>query len=72
MWRELFAPDGLLDPVSISRLLFATDGTIFEDAYDPNPFCEFYDRFFNEVGASEAQREQVNRGNAIHLFLSDQ
>jgi len=71
MWRGLFAPNGTLDPVSISKLLFATDDRIFEEAYDPNPFCEFYDELFDAIGASEAQREQVNRGNAIRLFLSD-
>jgi predicted TIM-barrel fold metal-dependent hydrolase len=70
MWREMFAPNGTLDEVSLSKLLFATDMSIFEEGYVQGcaPYFEFYDKLFDAVGASEAQREAVNRGTAMRLF----
>jgi len=70
MWREMFAPNGELDEASLSKLLFATDEHIFQSGYVKScePFFAFYDRLLDAVGASEAQREAVNRGTAIQLF----
>ena len=70
MWREIFAPNGELDTETFSKLLFASDVTFFahpgKERFEP--YFEFYDKLFEAVGASEALREKVNRGNAIELF----
>jgi predicted TIM-barrel fold metal-dependent hydrolase len=70
MWREMFAPNGKLEEVSLSKLLFATDERIFQSGYVEScqPFFAFYDALFDAVGASEAQREAVNMGTARALF----
>jgi predicted TIM-barrel fold metal-dependent hydrolase len=70
MWREMFAPNGRLDEVSISKLTFATDEHIFRSDYPERcqPFFDFYDRLFEAVSATESQREQVNRGTTLRLF----
>ncbi len=73
MWREMFAPNGRLDKTSLAKLTFATDMSIFRDGYpdDCRPYFEFYDALFEAVGASPAQREQVNEGTARRLFGLD-
>ncbi len=73
MWTEMFAPNGVLDETSISKLMFATDASILEPDYLPRfeEFAVFYDKLFDAIGASESQRELVNRGTALRLFGLD-
>jgi predicted TIM-barrel fold metal-dependent hydrolase len=69
MWAETFAPDGALLESSVRKLCFASDVRYFlEDAYPFEPYITFYDRILERIGASEALREQVYRGNAGALF----
>jgi len=70
MWREMFAPNGKLDETSLSKLMFATDMSIYVDDYpaDCKPYFEFYDALFDAIGASQAQREMVNEGTARRLL----
>ena len=73
MWSAIFAPNGVLDDASIGKLMFGTDMSAFRAEYTGSvqPYTAFYDRLFEAVGASEAQRERVNRGNALRLFQLD-
>jgi predicted TIM-barrel fold metal-dependent hydrolase len=73
LWREMFAPNGKLDEVSLSKLLFATDERIFQSGYVEScePFFAFYDALLDAVGASGSQREAVNSGTAVRLFGLD-
>jgi predicted TIM-barrel fold metal-dependent hydrolase len=68
MWREMLAPNGVLDETSVVKLMFASDAAYFEGESDVQPYFEFYDRLFDAVGAPESLRERVNRGNAAELF----
>jgi predicted TIM-barrel fold metal-dependent hydrolase len=68
MWREMLAPNGVLDETSVAKLMFASDVGYFEGEPNVQPYFEFYDRLFDAVGAPESLRERVNRGNAIELF----
>ena len=70
MWREIFAPNGDLDTETFSKLLFASDMSVFahpgEEGFEP--YFRFYDKLYDAVGAPEELREKVNRGNAMALF----
>lgn len=68
MWSELFAPNGVLDEPSLSKVLYASDVSVFRESEGFEPYFEFYDKLFDAVGASPEMREKVNRGNAIALF----
>lgn len=68
MWREMLAPNGKLDEVALSKLLFATDVGYFGGEPDVEPYFEFYDALFEAIGAPEAIRERVNRGTALEVF----
>ncbi len=72
-WRETFAPNGRLQELSIGRLMFATDMDISQGDYVDGcrPYFEFYDSLFDAIGATESQRERVNRGTALRLFGPD-
>jgi predicted TIM-barrel fold metal-dependent hydrolase len=68
MWRETLAPNGVLDEESVSKLMFASDVSVF--AHDPEVqlYFEFYDALLEAIGAGPELREKVNRGNAVELF----
>ncbi len=70
MWREMFAPDGNQDGVTLGKLLFATDVLYFTDPGSEGfeAYMAFYDRILEAVHASDEQRERINRGNAVELF----
>jgi predicted TIM-barrel fold metal-dependent hydrolase len=69
MWAETFAPDGDLLESSVRKLCFASDVRYFlEDTFSFEPYIAFYDRILDRIGASEALKEQVYRGNARALF----
>ncbi len=68
MWREMFAPNGVLDEPSLAKLMFASDVGYFEGEPNVKPYFDFYDRLLDAVGAPDGLRERVNRGNAAALF----
>ncbi len=68
MWREIFAPNGVLDEESFSKLLFGSDMSVFVEDEGFEPYFEFYDWLFDAVSATPEMRELVNHGNAIKLF----
>jgi len=68
MWAEMFAPNGELDEESMSKLLFASDMSIFREDEGFEPYFVFYDKLFDAVGASAEMREKVNRGTTLRLF----
>jgi len=68
MWAETFAPNGVLDPESLGKVLYASDVRVFIENEGFDPYFEFYDELFDAVGASPEMREKVNRGNALELF----
>jgi predicted TIM-barrel fold metal-dependent hydrolase len=68
MWREMFAPNGVLDETSLAKLMFASDVGYFEGEPNVKPYFDFYDKLLDAVGAPEELRERVNRGNAAALF----
>jgi predicted TIM-barrel fold metal-dependent hydrolase len=69
MWAETFAPDGNLLESSVRKLCFASDVPYFrEGAFPFEPYIAFYERILNRIGAAQALKEQVYRGNARALF----
>lgn len=69
MWAETFAPDGELLESSVRKLCFGSDVRYFQEgAYPFEPYIAFYDRILDRIGASEALKEQVCRGNVRALF----
>jgi predicted TIM-barrel fold metal-dependent hydrolase len=69
MWAECFAPDGELLESSVRKLCFASDVRyLHEGEYPFEPYVAFYERILGRIGAPEALREQVYRGNARALF----
>lgn len=71
MWREMFAPNGVLDETSLAKLMFASDVGYFEGEPDVKPYCDFYDRLLEAIEAPAELREKVNKGNARALFGVD-
>jgi predicted TIM-barrel fold metal-dependent hydrolase len=68
MWRETLAPNGVLDEESVSKLMFASDVSVFAHEPEVQPYFDFYDALFDAIGAGPDLREKVNRGNAVDLF----
>jgi len=68
MWRDMFAPNGKLMPECLGKLCFGTDMTFFGASHGAQPYIDFYERLFDEVGAPADLREKVNAGNIIELF----
>jgi predicted TIM-barrel fold metal-dependent hydrolase len=69
MWAETFAPDGELLESSVRKLCFGSDVRYFQEgAYPFEPYIDFYDRILDRIGASQALRAQVCRGNTRALF----
>jgi hypothetical protein len=69
MWAETFAPDGNLLESSVRKLCFASDVPYFrEGAFPFEPYIAFYERILDRIGAAQALKEQVYRGNARALF----
>ncbi len=68
MWREMLAPNGLLDEASVAKLMFATDVRYFDSEPQVEPYIRFYEDLLEAVGAPESLRERVNCGNALALF----
>ena len=69
MWAECFAPDGELLESSVRKLCFASYVRYFEQgAYPFEPYVAFYERVLERIGAPEALKARVYRGNARALF----
>ena len=69
MWADCFAPDGELLESSVRKLCFASDVPYFrEGEYPFEPYVAFYERILGRIGAPDALKEQVYRGNARALF----
>ena len=69
MWRELFAPNGILHADSVGRLCFATDGSPL--APDDGGFPEiiaFHDRLYDELRLPDEIRRKIDSENAAALF----
>lgn len=71
-WRETFAPNSELEEKLLDKVCFATDAGFFREGgeFDPRiqSYIDFYERLFDEVGASKELREKVNAGNVLELF----
>ena len=68
MWREMFAPNGDLMEECLSKVCFGTDSSYFGEQHSCQPYIDFYERLFDEVGAPPELREKVNAGNILSLF----
>jgi predicted TIM-barrel fold metal-dependent hydrolase len=68
MWREMFAPNGVLHTGSVSKLCFACDGSPFFPGDNYGPIFDFYDRFYAAVGAPEELRRRIDRENILDLL----
>lgn len=72
MWADTFAPDGELLKSSVAKLCFASDVRYFyQGDYRFEPYITFYDRILDRIGAPDALRERVYRGNAREIFGLD-
>lgn len=68
MWKEIFAPNAMLDEQALSKLCFGSDVTYFiKDSATFNPYIDFYERFMDEVKAPNSLRKLVNSGNILKL-----
>ncbi|MEW6359375.1 MAG: amidohydrolase family protein [Planctomycetota bacterium] len=68
MWREMFAPNSKLMPDCLGKVCFGSDSTFFGEKHSFQPYIDFYERLFDEVGAPPELREKVNAGNILSLF----
>lgn len=68
LWKEMFAPNGVLMEECLGKLCFGSDVTYFVEQHAFEPYIRFYERLFDEVSAPPSLREKVNAGNIISLF----
>lgn len=69
MWKEIFAPNGILDTTSVSKLCFATDSQSFVPGrYGNLAVYKFYDRLFEVLKMPAEIQDKVNRGNILGLI----
>jgi len=67
-WREMFAPNGQLLEDCMGKLCFGTDMTYFGERLGVELYIRFYERLYEECGATEGVREKINAGNLVSLF----
>ena len=68
MWREMFAPDGVLMAEDAGKLCFATDGSPFHPEGSYVGIIEFHDRLYDELKLPDEIRRRIDRENAVTLF----
>jgi len=71
MWTNLFAANGILHTDSVSRLCFATDGSVVTT--DPACYgriCDFHDRFYDALKLPDEIRRRIDRENILRLIES--
>lgn len=62
-WREIFAPNGVLDTVAVGKLCFATDGSYLPDLLDYDLHRRFYQRLLAHLQVPDELCRQVWSGN---------
>jgi predicted TIM-barrel fold metal-dependent hydrolase len=70
MWEDVFCPNGDLDTETLDRVLYASDVSLFRNPGHEGfePYFVFYDKLYDQIGASAELREKINRGTAMKLF----
>jgi predicted TIM-barrel fold metal-dependent hydrolase len=68
MWKDIFAPNGKLDTVAVSKLCFGTDSQSFiPGRYGNEAVYKFYDQLYEILKVPVELQEKVNRGNILDL-----
>lgn len=70
MWRQIFAPNGLLDVNTFGKLCFATDGEPFMPSYEQTikTFNEFHDRLYKLLKVPNEIIEKIEYENMNSLL----
>ncbi len=68
MWREMFAPNGILDSDVVSKLCYGTDSWFFHPGiFEYHGQLEFYDRLYDELMLPDEIRLKIDRENILML-----
>ncbi len=69
MWKAMFAPNGKLDTVAVSKLCYGSDASVCSPGFfEGGPMMEFYDAFYDKLNVPAEIRELIDRGNILNLL----
>lgn len=68
MWKEMFAPNGVMHAGSVSKLCFACDGSPFFGGDNYGAINRFHDRFYEAVGVPDDLRRRIDRENILSIL----
>jgi hypothetical protein len=68
MWKEMFAPNGILDTKTVSKLCYGADDSMFSPGYfGYQNFLKFYDDLYEALQLPEEIRRMIDRENVLML-----
>lgn len=68
MWKEMFAPNGILDEKTVSKLCYGADDSMFSPGYfGYQGFMKFYDDLYEALRLPESIRRKIDRENILML-----
>lgn len=68
MWKEMFAPNGVLDTQAVSKLCYGSDTSMFHEGdFSYGPLIDFYENFYNELDIPGDIRRKIDRDNILML-----
>lgn len=68
MWKEMFAPNGVLDTQAVSKLCYGSDASLFHEGdFSYMPLIDFYENFYNELDIPNDIRQKIDRDNILML-----
>lgn len=68
MWKEMFAPNGILDTKTVSKLCYGADDSMFSPGYfGYQNFMKFYDDLYEALKLPEEIRRKIDRENVLML-----
>ncbi len=68
LWKEMFAPNGVLDERTVSKLCYASDCSMFSaGSIEHLPFMKFYDDFYDALRLPDSIRRLIDRENILML-----
>lgn len=68
MWKEMFAPNGMLDEKTVSKLCYGADDSMFSPGhFGYQAFLDFYDKLYDELKLPQEIRNMIDRENILML-----
>lgn len=69
MWKMIFAPNGVRDDKTLSKLCFGTDGTaLIPGCYKDDFVIKFYDNFYDSLDVPQSIRTLIDHDNILNLL----